>query len=282
MKLVQFFLPGKGKRVGVVQGDRLLDITSGEEGVACTLDLLVQGKTAQGVTTRATWLTRRIHRKALDWKELRRAPSRRAPHLLVPIDAPEVWGVEDSIVGERRETSGRPAFFFKATAHRVVGPHVPILLRSDAKLTMPEAALGVVLGPAGSAVAFTACHDVTARDLQRAGFLSQAKVYLGACALGPCLITSDDIEDPSALQARCSVLRGGGTVFSEAATIGRGQQEIARLAGWLCRDDVVPVGAVLAVGTGIAVPDSMALSDGDQVDIEVQGIGWLSNPVRQL
>ncbi len=104
MKLVQFFLPGKGKRVGLVQGDRVLDITSSDEGVGCTLDLVVQGKTAQGMVARGTWLAKRLHRKALDWRELQRSPSRRAPHLLVPIDPPEVWGAKGTYAPEPGQT----------------------------------------------------------------------------------------------------------------------------------------------------------------------------------
>lgn len=92
MKLVQFFLPGKGKRVGLVRGERVLDITAPEEGVHSVLDLVEQGKTAAGLVKRVEWLARRIRRKALDWPALQRTPSRRAPHLLIPIDPPEVWG----------------------------------------------------------------------------------------------------------------------------------------------------------------------------------------------
>jgi 2-dehydro-3-deoxy-D-arabinonate dehydratase len=52
------------------------------------------------------------------------------------------------------------------------------------------------------------------------------------------------------------------------------------LVEWLCRDNPVPAGTVLFVGTGIRVPDGSALTEGDRVDIEAQNIGRLSNPVR--
>ena len=48
---------------------------------------------------------------------------------------------------------------------------------------------------------------------------------------------------------------------------------------WLCRDNPVPAGTVLLTGTGIPVPDSAALADGDLVEIEIEGIGRLGNPV---
>lgn len=304
MKLVQFFLPGKGKRVGVIQGDRVLDITSSDEGIRCTLDLITQGKTAKGVVARASWLAKSLHRRGLDWRELQRLPSRRSPHLLVPIDAPEVWGAKDTYaLGGAQPSAGRtsdvpqqqavgaitaddprPALFFKATAHRVVGPHAPIAIRHDSMLTLPEASLAVILGEAGAMVAFTACNDVTARDIEQSGleYLSQARIYLGGCALGPCLATPDDMDDPCALQVRCSIVRGGKAIFSEATNTAGLQRPIETLVKWLLRDNPVPAGTVLSTGTGILVPDAAALSNGDQVEIEVQSIGRLSNPARRV
>jgi len=302
MKLVQFFLPEKGKRVGVVQGDRVLDVTSTDEGIRSTLDLVTQGKTARGVVARASWLTKTLHRRGLDWRELQRPPSRRSPHLLVPIDAPEVWGAKDTYalddgqagvggtsdnshkqsVGPSTDDDPRPALFFKATAHRVAGPHAPIAIRRDSTLTLPEAGLAVVLGAGGAVVAFTACNDVAARDIEQRGLkhLSQARIYLGGCALGPCLTTPDEIDDPCALQVRCSIVRGGKAIFSEATSTARLRRPIEALVGWLLLDNPVPTGTVLCTGTGIVVPDIAALSNGDHVDIEVQSIGRLSNPVR--
>jgi len=302
VKLVQFFLPGKGKRVGVIQSDRVLDITSSDENVRCTLDVVTQGKTAQGVVARASWLAKRLHRRGLDWRELQRPPSRRSPHLLVPIDAPEVWEAKDTYaLDDGRARAGgtsdtphkstvealpaddpRPVLFLKATAHRVVGPHAPIAIRRDSALTVPEAGLAVILGPAGVVVAFTACNNLTARDIEQRGleYLSQARIYLGSCALGPCLVTPDEIEDPRALQIRCTIFRSGTAIFSEAANTARLRRPVEALVPWLLRDNPVPAGTVLSTGTGIVVPDVAALSNEDQVEIEVQSVGRLSNPVR--
>jgi 2-dehydro-3-deoxy-D-arabinonate dehydratase len=57
---------------------------------------------------------------------------------------------------------------------------------------------------------------------------------------------------------------------------------LEELVAWLLKDNVVPAGTVLSTGTGIMVPNELSLRDGDQVDIEIQGIGRLSNPVRRL
>jgi len=303
MKLVQFFLPGKGQRVGLVRGDRVLDITAPEEGVRSVLDLVVQGKTAAGLTRRAEWLARRMRRKALDWPALQRPPSRRAPHLTIPIDPAEVWGAgvtykrsaefRDEDAGAAKGQKGiydhvyespRPELFFKATAARCVGPNAPILMRSDSRLTAAEPELAVVLGVRGAIVGFTACNDVSAWDIERENplFLPQSKIYMGCCALGPCLVTPDEVGDPYGLQIRCSILRDGKIVFSEAVNTVQFHRRLEELVSWLLRDNVIPPGTVLSTGTGIMVPNEFALRDGDQVDIEIQGIGRLSNPVKQL
>jgi 2-dehydro-3-deoxy-D-arabinonate dehydratase len=299
MKLIQFFLPGKGKRVGFVQGDRVLDITSAEEGVRSTLDLVAQGKTAQGLVARATWLSRTLHRKGLDWRGLLRPPSRRVAHLLIPIDPPEVWGATDTYAPEAGlgfapasgdpsgalaafpDPSARPILFFKATAARTVGPDAPIAIRHDSRLTIPEAGLAAIVGAEEAVVAFTASDDLTAQDLERCGpgFQSQARIYAGSCALGPCLVTPDEVGDPRGLQIRCSIIRDGQTLFSEATNTARLRQPVTETMAWLCRDNPVPAGTVLVTGTGIPVPDSAALAVGDRVEIEIQGIGRLGNPV---
>ncbi len=302
MKLVQFHLPGKGRRVGVIRGDRVLDITAPEEGLESSLDLIRQGKAARGIATRAEWLARHLRRKALDWPSLQRTPSRRAPHILIPIEPPEVWGAASTYALRRGEGLGgdlrgrpgpeggprmlsdspRPILFFKATTSRCVGPYSPITVRSDSQRTQPEAELAVVLDAEGTLLGFTACNDVSARDLVEENplFLSQAKIFRACCALGPCLVTPDEIEDPYGLQIRCSILRDGRTIFSEAASTAGLQHRLEELAGWLVRDNPVLPGTVLTTGTGIFVPPALALQDGDRVDIEVQGIGRLSNPVR--
>jgi len=303
MKLVQFFLPGKGKRVGLVRGDRVLDVTALDEGVHSTLDLVQQGKTAAGLVKRTEWLSRRLHRKALDWPALQRMPSRRMAHLVIPIDPPEVWGagitytrsaeVRDEDLGAAGGRKGiydsvyenpRPELFFKATAARCVGPNAAVLVRSDSQLTAAEPELAVVLGAGGAIVAYTACNDVSAWDIERENplYLPQSKIYLGCCALGPCLVTSDEIGDPYALQIRCSIIRGEKLIFSEGANTSQLHRRLEELVSWLFKDNLVPAGTVLGTGTGIMVPNELALRDGDQVDIEIQGIGRLSNPVKQL
>ncbi len=278
MKLIQFVLPGKGQRVGLVQGDRVLDLTAAEAGIRSTLELIVQGKTGQGLATRIAWLARRARAKPLDWAELQRATSRRVPHVALPLDPPEVWGMDGTYgPGELP----LPVAFFKATGARCIGPGAPILLRLGGGRVVPEAELAVVIGVDGRAVAFTACNDLT--DVAALGdgtATAVAKVLRGRCALGPCLVTPDEIGDPDRLQVRCVIRREGVELFAATANTGAIAAGVAGLVQQLLAGGWVPPGTVLTTGSGIAIPDSLQLVDGDVVDIEVEGIGRLRNPVK--
>ena len=72
---------------------------------------------------------------------------------------------------------------------RTVGPGAPIRVRSDSRWMVPEPELGVVLGAAGEPVALTIGNDVSSRDIEGENplYIPQAKVFAGACAIGPAL-----------------------------------------------------------------------------------------------
>src|SRR3972149_1893503 len=156
MRLCQFHLPGRGARVGVVEGDRVLDITGKE---APSVRALIEAcGTAEALERRARRLAQRARTRLL-WRELDRAPSPRRAHLLAPLDPPEVWGAGityrrsreyyEAHTGEGGRTRGiydyvyeaeRPELFFKATAARTAGPNAAIGLRRDS--TPPAARPG--------------------------------------------------------------------------------------------------------------------------------------------
>jgi 2-dehydro-3-deoxy-D-arabinonate dehydratase len=276
MRLVQFFIPGKGTRVGLLRGDSVHDITHVEEGVASTLDLVRQGKTAAGLLKRAEWLARSLRRRALDWRELQRAPSRRVPHALIPLDAPEVWAVRRAGV----PSGSRPAAFFKSTASRCVGPGARVTARADSRCTRLRPGLGLILSGQGEVLALTGYLGLSAEDLAEAHplFLSQAETYDGCCALGPCIVTPDEVEAVPQLQMRLSLLREGGAGASEAFPANP-LTELCAAVPWLLKDNACPTGAVLAV----EVPMPVALPPveaGDRLELEVQAIGRLGVHVR--
>src|SRR5271165_6996940 len=112
----------------------------------------------------------------------------------------------------------RPEIFFKGTARVCVGPGQPIGIRADSRFTAPEPELAVVLGSKGKIVGYTIGNDVSAWDIERenALYLPQSKVYTACCALGPVMVTTDELADPYNLHMTCEILRGEEVRFSGA------------------------------------------------------------------
>ena len=299
MKLCQYFLPRGGKRVGVVEDGRVVDITSRPAKVASVLDLIVQGRSAAGVERLARRLMKG-KRPQVTLGELEVPPSPRRGHLLAPLDPPEVWGAgityrrsADYYTAHQGRAKGiyddvyeseRPELFFKATAARAVGPNAPVGVRRDSSLTAVEAELALVVGAQGDIVGYTCGNDLSAWDIERANplYLPQSKIFRGCFAFGPVLVTAGEIRDPHALELRCRVRRGGALLYEGKVTTGEMKRRCPELVDWLRRDNPIPAGTVLSTGTGILVPDEHALRNGDLVEVEIAGIGVLRNPVKKL
>ncbi len=219
-----------------------------------------------------------------------------APAALVrPIDPPEVWcsGVTyERSRNARIEESGsdvyalvydadRPELFLKdAQCRRTVGPNEPIAVRSDATWNVPEPEIGVILGEDLSIVGYTIGNDVSSRDIEAANplYLPQAKVFAGACSIGPAVYVPEDWDAP--LSIELSIRDAEGTVlFEGSTTTARMKRNFPDLVSWLVRDNPVPPGSVLLTGTGLVPPDEFTLLPGHVVEIHVPEIGTLTNPV---
>jgi 2-dehydro-3-deoxy-D-arabinonate dehydratase len=305
MKLCQFQTAGRGLRVGVLEGEAVLDITAPRAGVASVLDLVRAGRTAAGVERLARRLARAAARRPRRaWAALDRAPRGRGAGLLAPIEPPEVWGAgityrrsreyySEHDAGSAHRGKGiydyvydaeRPELFYKGSAARAAGPHAPVGLRGDSKLTAVEAELALVIGPGGAIVGYTVGNDLSAWDIERENplFLPQSKIYQGSFAFGPVIATPGSVPDPHALTIRCVIEREGRTLFDGATSTGALKRRCEELVDWLRRYNPIPAGTVLSTGTGILVPDECALAPGDVVSITIDGIGTLRNPVRRL
>ncbi len=175
--------------------------------------------------------------------------------------------------------SDRPEIFFKGTSRVCVGPGQSIGIRPDSKFTAPEPELAVVLGNGGRVLGYTLANDVSAWDIERENplYLPQSKVYKGACALGPVIVTADEIKDPYSLEMTCTIERQGSTIFSGSVSTARLGRKIEVLTEYLVRANPVPVGSVMLTGTGIIVKQDAALAPGDVVTINVKEIGELKN-----
>lgn len=173
----------------------------------------------------------------------------------------------------------RPEIFFKGTSRVCVGPEGKIGLRADAKFTAPEPELAVILGTAGYVVGYTLANDVSAWDIERENplYLPQSKIFTGCCALGPVIVTPEEISNPYDLRMECTIERGGKTLFHGSVSTSQLNRKIETLTEYLLRANPVPGGSVLLTGTGIIVTEEAALAPGDVVTIEVPEIGRLRN-----
>jgi 2-dehydro-3-deoxy-D-arabinonate dehydratase len=218
---------------------------------------------------------------------------------IIPLEPPEVWafGVTyERSAAEREGDSGeggdiyarahagpRPETFFKATASRCVGPGGEIGIRGDSTLTAAEPELAYVVGVGNAIVAYTLGNDVSAWDVERDNplYLPQSKIYTACCALGPCLVTADDV-DAANVEITMTIRRGGEAVFEGSASTSQLRHPIGYLHEYLTRYNPLPPGSVALTGTGIMTPAGFALREGDEVAIEAAPFGRLVNTARML
>ena len=215
-----------------------------------------------------------------------------------PIGSQEVWAAgvtyyrSRSARMEEAKTAGggdfydrvyaaeRPELFFKSTPHRVVGHGQQVRIRKDASWSVPEPELTLLINNRGQIIGYTAGNDMSSRDIEGENplYLPQAKVYVGSCALGPCiLIGSEPLSTSTPI--RLEIARNGSTEFAGATTLAELKRAPAALVEYLFRDNSFPFGAFLMTGTGIVPPDSFTLASGDRIGITIDPIGTLENTV---
>jgi 2-dehydro-3-deoxy-D-arabinonate dehydratase len=121
---------------------------------------------------------------------------------------------------------------------------------------------------------------VSSRDIEGENplYLPQAKIYDGACALGPAvLVSSEPLPAETAIALRVS--RDGRVVAEGATTFSQMRRDAQELVEYLYRETSFPTGCVLLTGTGIVPPDDFTLHAGDEIMIDVPAIGTLRNTV---
>lgn len=183
---------------------------------------------------------------------------------------------------DRVYVAERPELFFKTTAHRVVGSGAAVRIRRDPKWNVPEPELTLLISPGGKNLGYTVGNDMSSRDLEGANplYLPQAKTYDKCCALGPGILIQRD-PLPSSTVIDLKIHRGRETVFQSSTTLAEMKRGLEELVGFLFRESSFPKGCILLTGTGIVPPDSFTLAVGDLIEISIDGIGMLVNPVEQ-
>jgi len=226
------------------------------------------------------------------------APGSGGHTLLAPIEDQEVWAAgvtyfqsrtarmaESEASGgmsfyDRVYTAERPELFFKSTPHRTVGPGAPVRIRRDSKWNVPEPELTLLVSPKGKILGYTVGNDMSSRDIEGENplYLPQAKVYDGACALGPGILVAKE-PLPPATAIHIEIRRAGSPVFADSTTLEAMKRNPAELVEYLFRENTFPNGCFLLTGTGIVPPHSFTLASGDEIAISIDGIGTLTNPV---
>lgn len=186
-----------------------------------------------------------------------------------------------------------PVFFTKAVTS-IVAPEDPILHDAEVSTRYDwEAELGVVIGLGGRRISeadalnhvfgYTCFNDVSAREVQRAHeqwFLG--KSLDGTCPFGPWIVTADEIADPQALEIECRV---NGVVKQHSNTSDM-LFGIAPIIASLSRGLTLEPGDLIATGTPSGVGYTRRppeyLKPGDIVEVEIEGVGLLRNPVADI
>jgi 2-dehydro-3-deoxy-D-arabinonate dehydratase len=220
--------------------------------------------------------------------------------LCAPVEQQEVWAagvtylrsktarMEESDFSatayDRVYAAERPEIFFKSLAEKVVATGEPVGIRRDAKWSVPEPELALVLNSRGKVVGYTIGNDMSSRDIEGENllYLPQAKIYQGSCALGPWITLGTPETAAREWTIRIEIRRAGQLVFSGETSVGQIKRSFEELAEFLFRSQLFPHGAVLLTGTGVVPPDNFTLQEQDIVKIEISGIGSLQNPVMVL
>jgi 2-keto-4-pentenoate hydratase/2-oxohepta-3-ene-1,7-dioic acid hydratase in catechol pathway len=139
----------------------------------------------------------------------------------------------------------------------------------------PEDALTYVLG-------YTCVNDVSARDWQKekgGGQFCRGKSFDTFCPSGPCLATADEIPDPSKLTIRTFVNEDKMQESSTDDLI----FDVPHLISFLSGSTTLLPGTLILTGTPSGVGDARDprryLVPGDEVTVEIEGVGILTNPV---
>ena len=175
----------------------------------------------------------------------------------------------------------RPELFFKATARRTVGHEGQIGIREDAKTSVPEPEVAIVMNKFGELIGMSICNDVTSRNIEGENplYLAQAKIYYGSNALGPMIRPIWEIVDHDKLDIYAKIERGGSIIWQAQTSLKSLNRSFDDLIDYLFKCQHFPVGVILSTGTGIVPPLDISLQPDDVVTITVDQIGTLVNQV---
>jgi 2-keto-4-pentenoate hydratase/2-oxohepta-3-ene-1,7-dioic acid hydratase in catechol pathway len=290
MKLITFTSPAGPSAIGVLDGDEVVPLAA-DPGLPATMaDFVALG--AEGLE-RAAAVQANAARIAVDDVRLL-APIRPRNNVMCVgknyIEHAREFNSSGFDASARQATPAAPVIFTKALSS-LVGPGDEVRVSDDPTATSDyEGELGVVIGRGGHQIdeadafdhiyGYTIVNDVTIRDLQK----RHVQFFIGKsaatyCPMGPVLVTADEIADVDALRVQTRIngeLRQDAPVKDLIFDIPRLIASIS-LAVRLEPGDVIATGTPAGVGIGFTPPRFLA--PGDRMEVTIDGIGTLANPV---
>jgi 2-dehydro-3-deoxy-D-arabinonate dehydratase len=218
--------------------------------------------------------------------------------ILAPIGKQELWacGVTylRSKVGRQEESkvaggadfyakvyeATRPEVFFKANAHRIVGPNDKVRIRKDSTWDVPEPELTLVVTSSGKIIGYTIGNDMSSRSIEGENplYLPQAKTYDACAAIGPCIYITEEPLDNSTM-IHLAIIRNNTAIFSDRIAISQMKRTPGELVSFVYRECSFPVGCLIMTGTGIVPDAGFTLQSNDEIIITIDSIGKLVNTV---
>ncbi|MDH2900019.1 MAG: fumarylacetoacetate hydrolase family protein [archaeon] len=220
-------------------------------------------------------------------------------HLRAPISDPQkILCPAVNYMSHSNESQVNPPkepYFFGKFANTIIGPDDPILIPDISNKIDYEVELAAIIGKRGKniskdqvydyIVGYTILNDISFRDLQGwpkpASSLGmnwyKGKGLDGACPIGPCIVTKDEISTPYPLKI---MLRVNGKTRQDSST----EMQIFQLpdlVSYVSQGITLEAGDIVSTGTpaGVASTTGEFLKDGDIVEAEIEKIGVLRNRI---
>ena len=214
--------------------------------------------------------------------------------LLSPVSPPNIFGIGlnygEHVKQMGAEVPEKPVVFMKPTT-AIANPGEAILVPkccTHGPEVDYECELAVVIGRTARDVSkdealsyvlgYTAANEVSARQWSKIS-RTRGKIFDRFCPLGPTLVTADEIPDPQTLEISTTL---NGEIMQQGNTSDM-IFPVNELVSYLSQDTTLLPGTVIVTGTppgaGFSRTPPVFLKDGDEVHVEVEKIGILSNPV---
>lgn len=276
-----------GPRLGLISGDNVIGVAAA--GGPSTL--------ADAMTLSAADLKTRLDAVKANGGD---GVPLSAVTLSAPIDRQEIWAagvtylrsrdarMEESVSAKSAYDlvyeADRPEIFFKATPNRVTGPGEEIGIRGDSTWDVPEPELALAINRDGEIIGYTIGNDMSSRSIEGENplYLPQAKMYAKCAGLGPSITLAWEMGEIKERAIRLIIRRGGKVLFDGNTSTSQIHRTFDDLVMYLRRHNDFPHGVFLMTGTGIIPPSEFTLEHGDDVEITIDNIGSLRQPVIRL